>query len=40
VQAASQLRREGVLRVARHGVWALATPTPAARPVIAEDHAR
>jgi hypothetical protein len=26
VQAASQLRRDGVLRVARHGVWALATP--------------
>jgi len=28
VQAASQLRREGVLRVARHGVWALATSPP------------
>jgi hypothetical protein len=30
VQAASQLRRDGVLRVARHGVWALATPAPSA----------
>ena len=27
-QAASQLRREGVLKVARHGVWALATAPP------------